>query len=168
MTAIFRNITMPVHYKYPLPSLLEGIATVSQYDKWLNNKADTLRRHDLKMKRPFARECSKAVYKQKIHEAIMNSDGKDPFTGDVLRWDLVEEWKSKGKGKTAGNKISRSGAFDKEFFLKPVVDHCNPYGDTPEFEICSWIVNESKSIMTPEEYVALCGKVAGNRMRIGK
>jgi hypothetical protein len=159
---------MPVRHKYPLPPLLEGIATVSQYDKWLNNKADTVRKDDLTMKRPFALTCSKAVYKQKIHGAIMNSDGKDPFTGDLLRWDLVKEWKSKGKGRIAGNKISKYGAFDKKFFLKPVIDHCNPYSDTLELEICSWIVNESKTIMTPEEYVALCGKVAGNRMRTGK
>jgi hypothetical protein len=39
---------MPL-YKYPLPYLLQGVFTAGQYAKWLNCKADTLRKRDLRL-----------------------------------------------------------------------------------------------------------------------
>jgi hypothetical protein len=45
---------MPIIHKYELPPFLNGIVTVSRYDKWLNCKADTLHKRDLRLKRPSA------------------------------------------------------------------------------------------------------------------
>ncbi len=152
---------MPIIHKYPLPPLLSGVLSVSEYDKLLNCKADSLRKRDLKLKRPFPRTCSKAVYKQKINAAILASDGKDPYTRDALRWDLLATWDKKKEALLCLGPAA--DVFNKEYFLMPTVDHCDPYADELNFEICSWIVNSSKTLMNPQEYVDLCRKVAKNR-----
>jgi hypothetical protein len=201
---------MPVFHKYPLPPVLNGIFNVSRYDKYLNCKADTLRKRDLRNGRPFAYQSSKAVYKSKIHAAFLNAGTKDPYTGDELRYDLIGEWNNKkdkgdasaytpsnaSKGRPKGyerikDEILRTlmtgapgakqaekvlrlmdkgrklkagyGAFSRDFFLLPTVDHSDPYGSELEFEICSWIVNASKTLMNPEEFIAFCGKVVKHR-----
>jgi hypothetical protein len=152
---------MPIIHKYPLPPYLSGVLSVSTYDKWLNCKADSLRTRDLRLKRPFPKTCSKAVYKQKIHAAILASGGKDPYTGDALRWGLVRAWNNK---KEALLRLGPAAdVFSKDYFLMPTVDHCDPYAGELNFEICSWIVNSSKTLMNPQEYVGLCRKVAKNR-----
>ena len=150
---------MPLVRKYPLPTFLEGLVTVSKYDKWLTCKADTLRKRDLGRKRPFAESFSTADYKVKIHGAIVANGEKDPYTGEVLRWDLIGTWNNKIEAFLCSGEAR--DVFDKELYLLPTVDHCDPYGDTLEFEICSWIVNSSKTLMNPREYVELCKKVAG-------
>ncbi len=152
---------MPISYKYPLPPLLSGVFSVSAYDKWLNCKADSLRTRDIRLKRSFPVSCSKAVYKQKIHAAILASGGKDPYTGDTLRYDLLATWDNKKEALFALG--PSADVFNKEYFLMPTVDHCDPYADELNFEICSWIVNSSKTLMNPQEYVDLCRKVAKNR-----
>ena len=151
---------MPIRHKYPLPPCFTGIMTVSEYDKLLNCKADSLRTRDDRLKRPFPGTFTKAGYKQEIHAAFMRCNGKDPYTGDALRFDLIGGWNKKKETLLCSG---RCGAlFNKELFLMPTVDHCDPYGSVLHFEICSWIVNTSKSLMNPQEYVALCKKVAGN------
>jgi hypothetical protein len=152
---------MPIIHKYDLPPFLLGILSVSAYDKWLNCKADSLRTRDIRLKRPFPETCSKAIYKQKIHAAILAGGEKDPYTGDALRWDLVGAW-DKTKEALLCLPPARAG-LGKEYFLMPTVDHCDPCADQLNFEICSWIVNSSKTLMNPQEYVDLCRKVAGNR-----
>jgi len=143
---------MPIVHKYELPPCLEGIMSVSKYDKLLNGKADTLRKRDLKLGRPFALKNSKADYKAKIHAAFLVAGPKDPYTGDTLRYDLVGT-----RNTQEANGVV--GVFDKEYFLKPVVDHSDPYSDELEFEICSWIVNSSKTLLNPQEYVDLCRRI---------
>jgi hypothetical protein len=152
---------MPISHKYPLPPLLSGILSVSAYDKWLNCKADSLRTRDLRLKRPFPRTCGKAIYKQKINAAILASDGKDPYSGDALAWDLLATRDKKGEALPCPGPAA--DVFNKDYFLMPTVDHCDPYAGELNFEICSWIVNSSKTLMNPREYVDLCKKVAKNR-----
>jgi len=151
---------MPIIHKYDLPPFLAGILSVSAYDKWLNCKADSLRTRDVKLKRPFPQSCSKAVYKQKIHAAILANGEKDPYTGDTLRWDLVATVDSTAEARLSAGLAS--DIFDKDFFLLPTVDHCDPYAAELSFEICAWIVNSSKTLLNPQEYVDLCRKVAEN------
>jgi hypothetical protein len=186
---------MPIFHKYPLPGFLEGVVPVSKYDKWLNCKADTLRKRDLRLKRPCAYKNSKAAYKAKIHAAVFATGTKDQYTGDDLRYDLIGKWNNKkdkgekikdeGEGmkdeiiKTLiigvpgakqaekvwrlmdkGRKLKGGyGAFSRDFFLLPTVDHSDPYGSELEFEICSWLVNTSKTLMNPEEFIGFCKKV---------
>lgn len=181
---------MPIFHKYELPPCLEGIMSVSKYDKLLNGKADTLRERDMRLNRPYAMKNSKADYKAKIHAAFLAAGPKDPYTGDTLRYDLLGTPNSaKDDGGIMKDEIIRAleacarlardgksnrrrgraqesnrvvGVFDKGYFLKPVVDHSDPRGGELEFEICSWIVNSSKTLLTPEEYVELCRKIAAH------
>jgi hypothetical protein len=51
--------------------------------------------------------------------------------------------------------------YKKQFALMPTADHINP--DKLEFEMCSWLVNECKSYLSPDEFVALCQKIVNHR-----
>jgi hypothetical protein len=163
---------MPIIVKYPLPPVLTGICSAPKYHKWLRCKADQLQKRDKKLNRPYGQKYSQADYKMKIHEAVMNNGGLDPYTGDALRWDLIGKWDD---NKEIPTKIQRSipgsaryRAMKKEFFLLPVIDHVDPDVSDLVFEVVSWIVNEGKSQMTPEEYLSLCAKVATYRRKSGK
>jgi hypothetical protein len=131
--------------KYPLPDFLVGRCEASKFYYWLNAKANTMLRRDRKRGKAFAWEASKATYKGKIYDAIRKCGERDPFTGELLDWDLIGKWDS-----------STERVMEK-FALMPTVDHIDP--DVLEFEICSWLVNDSKSYMTPAEFVAFCRKV---------
>lgn len=172
---------MPVISKYPLPPILNGVCDAKTYHKWLECKADALQKRDRRLGRACAAKCSQAVYKEKLHAAMAACDGTDPYTGDRLRLDLMGKWNENANRPVLTRRRARSGkaattcgAMMKEFFLLPVADHIDPDSEELAFEICSWIVNEGKSRQTPEEYVALCEKVAqgkkgrGNPLRSGK
>jgi hypothetical protein len=149
---------MPVP-KYPLPAFLIGIMTLLQYDKWLQVRAESLFKLDKARKRPYAIAGSIPMYKEKIHEAVLKNGTIDPFMGDPLNWELVQKWDStKDKG---------HGNFLKEFYFMPTVDHIDPYGDTLEFEICSWLSNDCKNDQTPEEFIKMCRDVAAYRTMPG-
>ena len=172
--------------KYPLPPFLQGIVTQSKYCKWLHCKADTLRRRDLRMNRPYAKANSVAVYKALIHEAISQNGEVDPYTGDSLHWDLIGFWDNKPIPKRALVPISglstlfakiiykvnlshasmgldkKYGFLPHEYYLMPTIDHCEPESEILRFEVCSWIVNAGKNQLTPQEYIALCQKVVGH------
>ncbi|MDD5672890.1 MAG: hypothetical protein PHC61_01895 [Chitinivibrionales bacterium] len=135
-----------------------GVCTVSFYDKYLNCKADTLHKRDLRLKRPYALKGSKAIYKQKLHAAILKTGTRDPYTGDTLRWDLMSKWIN-----TPKLSLALQGNFSRDFYLLPVVNHADPEADVLEFEICSWLVNASKTVLNPADYIALCKKIAANR-----
>jgi hypothetical protein len=83
--------------------------------------------------------------------------GKDPYTGDPLRWDLIGEWDSNKDRASAAP--GAYGAIKREYFLLPVADHVDPDSEDLEIEMVSWIVNEGKSQMRPGEYRDLCRKV---------
>jgi hypothetical protein len=138
--------------KYPLPSFLSGTCTVETYEKWLEKRGDEIRKRDLARGKPFALTCQVAFYKQKIHEAVANSGGIDPYTGETLRWDLIGTWYEE-----------RAKTFDRAFFLLPTVDHTDPEAAVLDFEICSWLVNTCKNLLNPNEFVAFCGKVVEYR-----
>jgi hypothetical protein len=134
--------------KYPLPSFLEGRCTPTVYYKWLNNKAETLLKRDLKRRKPYAAAATKPIYKGKIHAAITAAGERDPYTGEPLAWELISKWDS-SRNHPAGYK--------RKFALMPTVDHITT--DVLEFEICSWQINDAKSDLDPAEFVELCKKV---------
>jgi hypothetical protein len=133
---------------YPLPGFLEGRLSHSVYVKWLNNKADTLIKRDKKRGKPYAAVVTASVYKNKIHEAVMNGGEYDPYTGEALAWELISTWDTKKQ---------QPDGYKRKFSLMPTVDHVTE--DSLQFEICSWRTNDSKSDLSPEEFVEFCGKV---------
>jgi len=134
--------------KYPLPAFLEGRCTPSVFYKWMNCKADTLFRRDKKRGMPYAKTASKSIYKAKIYAAVVASGNLDPFTGDSLAWELIGSW---------DDTKASSDEYKRKYALLPTIDHADV--DVLEFEICSWLVNECKCDLTPEEFRTLCLKV---------
>jgi len=144
-----------IYIKYHLPEFLQGRITEPMYDKWLNAKANTLRQRDLKNKRAFAVANSKAMYKEKIHAAVVANGQYDPYTKDALQWELISTWDAK----KAKNGLDN---YRDKFLLMPTVDHVDPEGQTLEFEIVSWLINDCKSGLNPTQFVDLCKKIAAN------
>jgi|WetSurMetagenome_2_1015567.scaffolds.fasta_scaffold92801_3 hypothetical protein len=138
--------------KYQLPAFLEGQCTHAVYFKWLTNKADTLLKRDRKHGKPYAMDITKSMYKEKIHKAVVDSGQYDPYTGDLLKWELISTWDTSHE---------QPGGYKKQFSLMPTVDHIDP--DMLEFEICSWQTNDCKAGLNPGEFVALCKKIANYR-----
>ena len=139
---------------YSLPSFLQGTVTQTDYIKWLNQKCDSMRQRDLKLKRPYAFVNSRMAYKQKIHQAVLDNGQFDPYTGEKLDWALISRQKSLKKCNYVNN-------FLNTFALLPAVDHIG--SGKLEFEICSWLINEAKSCMDPDEFIGLCKKVVDFR-----
>ncbi len=139
---------------YEVPAFLIGVCSWAAYRKWLDTRAKQEYKRDLALKRPCARAGSKSLYKQAIHAAVVAGNGIDPFTGQALRWDLIETW---------GNFPPKDRAnHEKEFSLLPTVDHTDPSSPVIGFEICSWLVNDSKGQLSAKEYVEFCGRVAAH------
>ena len=131
---------------------MQGRINPSVFIKWLNVKADSLLSGDKRRGKPYAQNVTQAQYKEHIYKAVMKSSDRDPYTGDALEWELIGTWDTS---------IDHSESYKKQFALIPTVDHVSP--DALEFEICSWLVNECKSYLEPEEFVELCKKVVKNR-----
>ena len=144
--------------KYPLPSFLQGIFTLSRYNRWLKIKAQNLRNRDIRRKRPYPANNSVAVYRKKVHNAVMNNGRTDPYTGDAIDWTLTGEWDA-DKAVLSRRKPESCGEFNKGLYLAPSVDHVAPGSADLDLELCTWIVNSCKSELNPAEFIALCGKI---------
>jgi hypothetical protein len=136
---------------YEFPAFLKGVCAPAVYRKWLDTRAKQEYKRDVALKRPCAAAESKTLYKQAIHDAVVAGNALDPFTGSALQWDLIETW---------GNAAPRYKTNrEKEFSLLPTVDHIDPSSPVLGFEICSWLVNDSKGNLSAQEYVDYCGRV---------
>jgi len=131
--------------KYPLPGFLEGRCDPAVFAKWLDAKADTLETRDKKRGKPYAMTATKSGYKEKIYRAVLNSGACDPYTGDLLAWEMIGTWDTS---------TDHPEEYKRRFALMPTVDHTDP--DVLEFEICSWLVNECKSYLKPDEFLGVC------------
>jgi hypothetical protein len=141
--------------KYPLPSYLVGQTSQSDYNRWIEGKSETIFESDLLYKRPCALAAPPEIYRQKMHNAVVKRGDRDPYTGDLLRWNQIHTWDNiKDKGHIN---------YLKEFSLLPTVDHIDPYALDLEFEICSWLSNGCKSDQTPEEFIAMCKLILQHR-----
>jgi hypothetical protein len=78
--------------RYPIPAFLEGRCAPKTYSKWLRVKADCLLRRDKKRGKPYAAAATQGMYAQKIHEAVVQNGGRDPYTGEALAWELIGTW----------------------------------------------------------------------------
>ncbi len=147
------SITKP--FPYPVPDALKPQVSAATYRKWLNVKASSLRKRDLRANKPFAKATPRSVYMQKLHSAVIAAGLFDRYTGDALRWDLIGTWDPTAAKGNAGYK--------REYDLLPTADHVNPDAPELEFEICSWLSNTAKSFLSPPEFLALCKRIAAYR-----
>ncbi len=144
--------------KYELPAFLVGTVTQDHYDRWLQRKAVAHVRRDRKRGNPSAMN---AEYKVEIHRAVIDSKGKDCYTGEKLDWSLISKY---------DNKQSRSGGrlYKATFALLPTVDHVNDGLGPADFNICSWRTNSAKNDLTLPEFLELCEKVIGHNKTISQ
>jgi hypothetical protein len=150
---IDENETMPgPRRKYPLPDYLVGRISEALFDNWLNERGNTLRQRDLKRKKPWAPSTTKGMYKEKIYAAVIDCGQCDPFTGDPFQWELISSWDA-NEAKNGGDD------YKNKFLLMPTVDHKDPDSDTLEFEIVSWLVNDCKSGLAPDQFIDLCKRI---------
>jgi len=97
-------------------------------------------------------KCDKESYKTAIYEAVVRSKGIDVYTGKKMRWDLISKYdndQSKAKGRE----------YKKEFGDLPTLDHVDDGSGSPQFNICSWRVNDAKNDLTLDEFLAVCREV---------
>lgn len=136
--------------KYTASSYVRETVDQALYASWLHKKAMAHVKRDRKR---WKAEIRVAEYKQAIHEAVLNGNGFDPYTGEKLDWHLIGKFdneSAKGAGST----------YKKKFRLLPTVDHLDHrHSRNPRFQICSWEVNDAKSDLTHDEFIQLCGRI---------
>jgi hypothetical protein len=136
--------------KYQFPEFLVGRVNKEQYRRWLHRKAVAHCKRD--RKRHPDRLIAIASYKVLIHDAVINSDGLDWYTGEELAWEQIS---------TYDNEDSRAGRskYKAGYALLPTVDHI-PDGDSAyRFVICGWRTNDAKNDLSLSDFLSLCRRV---------
>lgn len=87
-----------------------------------------------------------------IHRAVVESKGRDAYTGETLEWSRISTYE---------NEKSKSGGrhYKATFALLPTVDHVNDGTGPADFRICGWRTNDAKHDLTLPEFLDLCEKV---------
>ncbi len=137
--------------KYHLPDFLDGVVSQLRYGRWLTSKA----RAHVNRDRKFHPNVSLVDYKNKIHQAVIQSHGKDAYTGENLDWTLLSKW---------DNSLAEKGGsqYKREFALLPSVDHVTERRGNSEFVICAWRTNDAKNDLSVAEFIELCRRVLGH------
>lgn len=73
---------------YPLPEALKGKVEPAAYRRWIHVKAAAHVKRDSKR---WKRKLSISAYKKAIHLAACEHDGRDPYTGESLQWELLRK-----------------------------------------------------------------------------
>jgi hypothetical protein len=124
------------------------------YKRWLQRKAKSLARRDRKYLQSQGKDTRTVVvkeYKIAIRDAVCECQGKDAYTGEVLDWTLLSEWKNEKakKGKRT---------YKKDFALLPTVDHVDGRV-VAKFKICAWRTNDAKNDLSLNELIDFCKKI---------
>jgi len=135
--------------KYELPPFLSGVVTQEIYERWLRRKAQA----HLKRDRRRGNETDHAEkYREAINRAVLDSGGKDTYTGEKLDWRLISRYdndESQEKGRR----------YKREFALLPTVDHAGDGKGSPDFRICGWRTNDAKNDLNLDDFVSVCRAV---------
>lgn len=79
---------------------------------------------------------SNESYKIAIHKAVVLSEGRDQYTGEMLHWRLL------GQYRNAESKAGRR-RYKAKFALLPTVDHVGDGLGLADFVICAWQTTDS-------------------------
>lgn len=142
--------------RYALPGFLHGNLTEETYIRWLRRKAAAHVKRDRK-------RCAHAImgeeYRLLIHQAVQSCGGRDHYTGEELRWDLLS---------TYDNETSRAdrSAYKASLALLPTVDHVPAADGKYDFVICAWRTNDAKNDLSHDEFIALCRRVIAHHEKL--
>jgi hypothetical protein len=147
--------------KYPLPGFLSGVVSQEIYSRWLSRKAAAHIKRDKKRGNTTA---VNEAYKMAIHQAVVESDGRDEYTGEELAWSLISRYdNAESKEKRRDYKAS--------FALLPTADHVGDGLGAADFKICGWRTNDAKHDLSHDEFIALCRRVVAHverRISVGQ
>ncbi len=132
--------------KYVLPSFLSDVVSQDTYERWLRRKAQA---HVKRDRRRGNVSASGISYREAIHWAVVESAGRDAYTGEFLDWKLISQYdndESKENGRH----------YKKTFALLPTVDHLGDGTGPANFKICGWRTNDAKNDLDHSEFVAVC------------
>jgi hypothetical protein len=140
--------------KYEIPRFLKEIVTQERYERWLKREALRHLRRDRRKRGNTS--ATNEEYKTAIHRAVVESGGRDSYTGNALNWSLISTYK---------NEASKSGGrhYRAQFALLPTVDHADDGHGPADFKICSCRTNDAKSDLTLAEFVQLCKDVVSHQ-----
>ena len=129
-----------------LPAFLAGTVEPLVYEKWLARKAAAHLKRD--RKRGYV-GISGSLYRDEIHQAVLESEGRDYYTGEALDWSLLS---------TYSNEASCAGkhAYKARFALLPTLDHVESAQVRSGFRICGWRTNDAKHDLSHQEFIDLC------------
>jgi hypothetical protein len=132
--------------KYSIPQFLAGKIKEETYLRWLRRKAQAHLKRDRNRNNETA---TGEDYRHAIHEAVIQSDGKDHYTGQILDWSLISQY---------DNEASAAGRreYKAKFALLPTVDHIGDGTGAANFVICSWRINDMKNDMSHGELATSC------------
>lgn len=138
--------------KYELPPFLDdAVVTRQVYVRWLDRKAKAHARRD---RRRWGGAIRVSCYKQAIHRAVCESNGRDFYTHEELNWSLISKYDNRDS--------QRLGVkYKKRFALLPTVDHADPESKQADFRICGWRTNDCKNDLTVEELRTFCETLLG-------
>jgi hypothetical protein len=98
---------------YDLPPFLSGNVSQQSYLRWLNRKSSAHVRRD---KRRGNTSANNVAYKEAIHRAVLESNGRDDYTGEPLNWSLISQYNN------AESKDMRR-QYKAKFAFLPTIDH---------------------------------------------
>jgi len=135
--------------KFCRPDFLPEVITQELYERWLHRKAQAHVRRD----RGRSNKTAKVKeYKEAIHKAVCLSLGRDAYTNEQLKWELLSKYRNE-ESKQAGR------AYKSNFALLPTVDHGGDGTGPADFKICAWRTNDAKNDLPLKDFVELCRKV---------
>ncbi len=73
-----------------MPAFLDGHVLPETYEYWLQAKAIAHSRRDRKR----GHKCTVVAYREAIHAAVVQSQGKDAYTGGKLHWHLISQYRN--------------------------------------------------------------------------
>lgn len=134
---------------FAMPDFLTGRINQTTYTRWVHRKAAShVKRDRLRCSYPIAG----SDYRRLIHAAVCTSGGRDHYTGEELRWELLSTYCNDT------SKAERS-AYKASMALLPTVDHVPGADDRYDFVICAWRTNDAKNDLSHDEFLALCRRV---------
>jgi hypothetical protein len=135
--------------KYSLPPFLGNKVSQESYERWLQRKAQAHVKRDRQRGNSSA---SGEAYREAIHNAVIESNSLDAYTGEPLDWKLISQYDN-----SESKKMGRD--YKKKFALLPTVDHIGDGKGPANFRICGWRTNDAKNDLDPLEFITLCESV---------
>jgi hypothetical protein len=135
--------------RYELPPFLVGKVPQGVYERWLRHKAQA---HVKRDRRRGNKMAIGEAYRVAMHAAIVQSGGRDAYTGEQLDWSLISRYDN-------DESQAHGRHYKHGFALLPTVDHVGDGMGPADFKICGWRTNDAKHDLGVSEFLTLCQAV---------